>query len=522
MSKNAILKILLLFAIVASFLLSYKSITGHLLFYYDQTRDAYESYSIWHYHHLKILGPPSGINGVFHGVLWYYVISLPYFLGNNNPQITALFFSFLLLLTVPLIGYLAYSLFLDKEISMVSMLFYVLSPLFQSLTQWVSNPILGLITIPFLLILLWKYINNQSNLYALLMGFFLGLTVQANFAFIFLLFSLVLILYLFHIKFRLNQLFYFLIGLMIGTSSIWVADIKFHGLALSGILTFFKSPDLSSSSASSAFFSLFDKIVELLSLTIMPFPKLLSLIFLFIIYLSLKKYKFNNSKKAIFFLILWLSNIVIYQFFNSGAVSSAYIFIPSLGVIAILSSLILKKIVKNKRLFFTVILSLFLVQFFTSYNWFKRKYSPLAVQQGMNYQDEIKLVDYTYNKSQGKSFIINSITNPLYINTTWSYLYEFYGKKRYGYVPFWGGRSQIGYLGNLPNKSADTKYRFFIIEPPQGIDEVYFRRSQLEEDAVSDLIEEKKFGQLAVQMRLSRQNKTLSPEKAAELKKISF
>ena len=61
---------------------------------------------------------------------------------------------------------------------------------------------------------------------------------------------------------------------------------------------------------------------------------------------------------------------------------------------------------------------------------------------------EIALVDYTYQEADGKSFSISSLTSPLYVNTLWSYLYNWHGVNKYGSLPHWLGRDQIGQLGN--------------------------------------------------------------------------
>src|ERR1035437_8570074 len=77
-----------------------------LFFYFDQARDAFSAYGIWHNFHLPILGPMTDIPGLFHGVLWYYFLAIPYVLGNNNFYFTGYFLLILLFLTLPVCGYL--------------------------------------------------------------------------------------------------------------------------------------------------------------------------------------------------------------------------------------------------------------------------------------------------------------------------------------------------------------------------------------------------------------------------------
>jgi hypothetical protein len=125
-----------------------------------------------------------------------------------------------------------------------------------------------------------------------------------------------------------------------------------------------------------------------------------------------------------------------------------------------------------------------------------------AIQKDMTLANELGVIDFTYQNSDGEKFSINSLTSPLFINTTWSYLYNWYGKGKYGYLPTWRGKSQVGSLGDnlLPPDENQGKH-FLIIEDMEGIPPIYLTYALGEEDSRSTLIEDMAFGELRVQER---------------------
>ena len=130
--------------------------------------------------------------------------------------------------------------------------------------------------------------------------------------------------------------------------------------------------------------------------------------------------------------------------------------------------------------------------------------SVFAIQKDMVLSKQLDAIDYTYQQAGGENFSLNTLTSPLFINTTWSYLYNWYGTNNYKYLPQWWGRDQIGTLGNnLENRSQNTKLHFYIIEDMAGIPSNHLTLGIGEEDSRSKLIEEKTFGNIRVQKRLA-------------------
>lgn len=487
---------------------AYIGLIHHITFVFDQARDAFEAYAIWHNGDIKVQGPSSDIPGVHHGVLWYYLLALPYALAKGDVFFTACFFFILAFLTVPVVGYLANQLFKNKTITLVSIILYVLSPLFLVFTRWLSNPVVAIYIAPFLLVALWKYIHQQKIVTALFIGILFGLLIQSNFAFGIFLYLVPVYYFSYRLRFRVMDISAFTGGLLLAVSTYFIAEIKFHGKATMAMVDFL-SREGTSRSLQAVFFSFFNKIIELLSITLLPFNTWVIILILVLsaFFLIKRKDVLNKDKKPLMFLLIWLTNLIVFNFFNSGILTSSFIFAPSLVALIILGSYIIFAIARTSWWVVPIVTILAIFQITVSYTWLQENYSPLTIQQGLTWSYEKELIDYTYQQSNGEKFVINSITNPLYINTTWAYLYEVYGKNKYGYIPYWDGRSQVGYLGTLPIKKQDTKYRYLIIEPSTGIPTIYFAKIKYEEDRFSDIVEEKKFGNIIVQKRKLHKNK---------------
>jgi hypothetical protein len=93
---------------------------------------------------------------------------------------------------------------------------------------------------------------------------------------------------------------------------------------------------------------------------------------------------------------------------------------------------------------------------------------------------------------------------PLSVNTTWSYLFQWYGKGKYGYLPSWIGPIASGYPGNLEVENSRSKLpskQFLIIEPTRGIRPGLVASFFQEEDYFTKVLKEDKIGEFTIQER---------------------
>lgn len=133
--------IYLLFGIIliSSFLIRVWRINDLLNFYYDQGRDALVIWDFIYKGKWFLIGPTTGLAGIFRGPYYYYLIAPFYWLGHGNPVYPDIF---LILISVISIGFIYYlGAKIESRFSgiiaatLASFSFYIVMA-----SKWLSNP----------------------------------------------------------------------------------------------------------------------------------------------------------------------------------------------------------------------------------------------------------------------------------------------------------------------------------------------------------------------------------------------
>ena len=444
------------------FVVSLYPLFSQLIFTYDQARDGYESYEIWHDRNPKIIGPSSDIPGVFHGPLWFYLLAVPYSMSNNNPYVAGVLFYVLQFLTVPVVGYVTYRIFGSVRVATLATLLYAFSPLFLASTRWLSNPIIAILIMPPLMFFLWRFVQGEKGKTPFIVGLLLGILVQADLAYILFLISIPFHILYFRFRPTLISYVWVILGFFLGVLTYVIAELKFSGQGIRAAIAFLQEPH-STHGVFSLFSFFFSKVEHLLSVTVLPLPSIvLWATVVGICLLGGKKLK--EKKDQVVFLVLWISGLFVVTIFSTGIANSAFIFFPLLLPVVLLFSYVVSVAFSTPLKIALFSLLVIILQLSTSYKWINDKFLPFPAQQRTFYSDATKVIDYTYQSAGGKSFGINTVTVPLRYNATWSFLYEFYGKDTYGYVPRWAGPTGVGYLRSLAQDGELPSKRFFIVD----------------------------------------------------------
>lgn len=145
-------------------------------FYYDQGRDALVIWRFWHNGDLFLIGPTTGIEGIFRGPWYYWLIAPFYLLGGGSPVWPDVF---LVVLSVAAIVLLVYLAILTQGYPagvlagvIASLSFYLVIG-----SQWLSNPTPMFIISMLLILFMFLVIEDKKWAWLGIFGI-LGLSMQ--------------------------------------------------------------------------------------------------------------------------------------------------------------------------------------------------------------------------------------------------------------------------------------------------------------------------------------------------------
>ncbi len=158
-------------------------LNGNALFGLDQGRDYLAAYNIVVHHKLTLIGAEAGsgvagISGIFHGPGYFYLISLAYVLFHGNPAGGEVFMFLFGVAALVLSAWVGYKMF-GKLGSVLFLFFTAVSPLIvsQSRFVWSSHPI----TVFVILALYFVYrIPDKPKVFAPLAVFVAGFTYNSQ------------------------------------------------------------------------------------------------------------------------------------------------------------------------------------------------------------------------------------------------------------------------------------------------------------------------------------------------------
>lgn len=493
-NKNFLIGVALL--LILSFILRVWFISNDSVsFHYDMARDAFVAEEIWRQKDFKILGPPTSTPGLYHGVIYYYLIAPFYALGKGDPRYVAFALSFINSLSIIAIVKMATGIFKSLRWGLLGGLLFAVSFESSQYGPWLSNPSPAIFTVSMFFYSIWLIF--QKNKLGLPLSFFwAALSMQFQFFLVHLFVFLLIFIMLFKIKVRVKEAIFSIFLTILTLLPLLLPIVKFNSYQI-----FLKSLfEISTSGQfdfrtqfTDLFLNYLNRFMDIFINNFFPSNILVGgLMATAAIYISRHNY---------FILSLLLSNLLLFVF---GGHSAIFV---NVGMVtpAILSQILLtKKILefgKLRAVFY--ILIILISNLYTIYKLSPRGQIAMVIPKDMVLKEQLKLIDKTYKVANGTPFSINSLTLPLWTNTTWSYLYHFYGEREYGYLPSFYGRDQSGLPGGgiLDFTEKPLKKTFYIIEPSVGIPQNFYKSEQEAENSRTKLIDEVSFRSIKLQIR---------------------
>lgn len=138
-SKLTVAAVLLGAILVFAFFMRVYRINYALGFYFDQGRDALAIWDLIHDHKFFLIGPTTGIAGIFRGPFYYYLIAPLYLIGRGSPIYPSVFLSLTSVVALALLYKLTRKIIGVPGALMASLIgagsFYIILA-----SRWLSNP----------------------------------------------------------------------------------------------------------------------------------------------------------------------------------------------------------------------------------------------------------------------------------------------------------------------------------------------------------------------------------------------
>jgi 4-amino-4-deoxy-L-arabinose transferase-like glycosyltransferase len=145
---------------MASFLRLYR--IGDLLgFWYDQGRDALVIWDLIYKGKLFLIGPTTGLAGIFRGPWYYWLITPFYWMGHGNPIYPIIFLIFTTVVAIGVIYYLGYKI-QNKATGILAAIIASFSFYIVYASRWLSNPTPMLLISLVMIVAMLKVIEGKK------------------------------------------------------------------------------------------------------------------------------------------------------------------------------------------------------------------------------------------------------------------------------------------------------------------------------------------------------------------------
>ena len=176
-NSNPALYIVLTFIFFAAFFVrAFRA--GELLgFYFDQGRDAMIIWRLWHEGRPFLIGPVTGLAGIFLGPFYYYLIAPFYLISGGNPVLPAYFLAFLVASGIIMLYFLGRKM-QGRTAGLIAVTIGAFSLELVKAGRWLANPTPIFFTSMVLLWSMWEIVQGKSKKWWLVIALIIGVSLQ--------------------------------------------------------------------------------------------------------------------------------------------------------------------------------------------------------------------------------------------------------------------------------------------------------------------------------------------------------
>ncbi len=437
-SKNKFTYIFLSTVLLLGFLLRTYRINDLLAFHFDQGRDAAVIWDLIKNKQLFLIGPTTGLAGIFRGPYYYYLIAPLYFLGNGNPIFPSVFLS----LTTVLASLLGFHLGCKIQNRATGIIFALLSCFsFYILTasRWLSNPTPMFLLSMFLVWTMFQIMEGKKWAWPIL-SFIAGLSLF-NFGSSGELFYFVSIAIFFVWQWKNRPDFKSVILSVIAFSLTFlplvVFDLKHEHILLNNIVQTFgkeKSFTLPYASLFESRNHFYANLFPRLLFHSFKFTENLLLISLLFSFILFSKKLVKNTKVKVVMLLLISPIVGLYFYQGNQTVLYDYYMTGYFLIFLLFVAIILGKVWTYKlgKIFVGIFLLVFLLN-----NWEPTKFvlsDKSDNPESIVFVNQKQAMDWIYKDAGDREFNVDVYVPPV-IPHSYDYLFKWLGTTKYNKLP---------------------------------------------------------------------------------------
>jgi len=416
-------------------------------FTYDIGRDLLVVSGMVHHFTIPLIGPTTGLPGLFYGPWWYYSLVPAFIVGGGNPQIINLFMA-LTGIVVIIIGYFVGVKISGKGFGLILASLLSFSPSLIAASTQIWNPNIAPMYLVLIFLVLLTMINNKKAQgstpkirYLVLLGLLAGLNIDSEVVYgLILSFALSIFLGIFVFKKKIVNYLYFLFGIIIIFSPRIFFELRHDFIMTRSII----NSNLHGNSLGifsnipGQFAKSLMAIIQLWELTIgmhsLVITVILGLGSIGIVTFYFKSLSYAHKLLIKYCLITVATYLIALTFFGGDIWGHYLVGVPVIYIFIFATACWLLR--KNSRLlpFGVLILVFVLISQFDPYAVYSYYAKPIPYGDASLYRNQEEIVDYVYHEAKGRKFNEIVYTPPVH-DYTYQYLFLWHGEKNYRYQP---------------------------------------------------------------------------------------